>query len=69
MDKRYGQQMNLGLIGVGKLGLAYALLFERCGYRVWASSYRDDYVANLKARRSNSLEPGVQALLVRAGLL
>lgn len=58
--------MNLGIIGVGKLGLAYALLFEQKGVNVVASSYKEDYVADLQARRTDQIEPGIKELLASA---
>ena len=39
--------MNIGIIGVGKLGLSYALVFEKQGLAVYASSYKQEYVEEL----------------------
>lgn len=58
--------MNLGLIGVGRLGLAYALLFEKYGHTVFASSYRQDYITELQAKKIDSAEPGINELLAQA---
>ena len=55
--------MNIGLIGVGKLGLAYALLFDQRGYSVWASSCRTEYIKELQAKVVHTQEPGIQSLL------
>lgn len=55
--------MNIGIIGVGKLGLPYALIFEQKGYNVFASSYKQDYVDNLKQKKIDTVEPGVEELL------
>lgn len=57
---------NIGIIGVGRLGLAYALVLERCGFNVIASSYRQDYVTDLQARRTTSIEPGIRQALESA---
>ena len=58
--------MNVGVIGVGKLGLAYALLFEQKGLNVVASSYKEDYVSALQARQTDQNEPGIKELLTQA---
>ena len=48
----------IGIIGVGKLGLPYALTFESMGYDVCASSYKQEYVTDLKNKTYESTEPG-----------
>lgn len=59
--------MNIGILGVGKLGLVYALSFERHGMTVWASSYKQEYVESLQARRTDAItEPGIADLLTQA---
>ena len=56
----------VGIIGVGKLGLAYALCFEQAGMHVIASSYKPDYVTGLQCKRVDSVEPGIVDLLGQA---
>ena len=51
--------MNIGIIGVGKLGLAYALVLEENGFHVFASSYKQEYVENLNKKITDNLEPGI----------
>jgi UDPglucose 6-dehydrogenase len=58
--------MNIGIIGVGKLGLAYALVLESKGYNVFASSYKQDYVEKLNAKKTDSKEPGIADLLINS---
>ena len=58
--------MNIGIIGVGRLGLAYALVFEQKKFTVFASSYKKDYVDNLKLRKTDTPEPGVANMLSTA---
>lgn len=55
--------MNIGIIGVGKLGLVYALAFEKNGATVYASSYKQEYVEQLQLRATDTLEPNVAELL------
>lgn len=54
---------NIGIIGVGKLGLPYALAFEHNGFNVVASSYKKDYVDNLNRKIYVSYEPEVAEML------
>lgn len=56
--------MNVGILGVGKLGLVYALSFERHGLTVWASSYKQEYVEFLQAKNTDNItEPEIAELL------
>lgn len=56
--------MNIGILGVGKLGLVYALSFERRGLNVFASSYKQDYVESLQQKNTDGItEPGIAELL------
>ena len=56
--------MNIGIIGVGKLGIAFGLAFEKSGLNVFASSYKSDYVKNLNNKQIDSIEPGVKNALL-----
>ena len=56
--------MNIGIIGVGKLGVAFGLQFEKNGLNVFASSYKSDYVENLNNKIIDSIEPGIKDALV-----
>tara|TARA_R110000803_G_scaffold30324_1_gene68436 strand:- start:210 stop:1415 length:1206 start_codon:yes stop_codon:yes gene_type:complete len=56
-------RMNIGIIGVGKLGLSYALVFEEVGYNVIASSYKQEYVEQLQHKQIDTVEPGVKSRL------
>jgi len=58
--------MKIGIIGVGKLGLAFALMFEQHGFDVIASSYKTEYVDNLNKKIIDSVEPGIQDLLAKS---
>jgi UDPglucose 6-dehydrogenase len=55
--------MSVGIIGVGKLGLVYALAFEQQGLHVWASSYKKEYVESLRKKEIDITEPGIAELL------
>jgi len=55
--------MNIGVVGVGRLGICFALLLDRGGYRVIASDIRTNYVAGLNERRITTTEPGVADML------
>jgi UDPglucose 6-dehydrogenase len=56
----------VGVIGVGKLGLAYALSFEQAGLHVVASSYKKEYVDELTQKKINNKEPYIADLLKTA---
>lgn len=59
--------MNVGILGVGKLGLVYALSFERHGLTVWASSYKQEYVESLQQKNTQNItEPGIADLLTNS---
>ena len=58
--------MNIGIIGVGKLGLSYALVFEECGFNIVASSYKQEYVESLQNKIIDTVEPGVQERLTHS---
>lgn len=59
--------MNIGILGVGKLGLVYALSFERHGLAVYASSYKQEYVESLQQKNTaNITEPGIVDLLTNS---
>jgi UDPglucose 6-dehydrogenase len=52
--------MRIGVIGTGRLGLAFALLCEKAGYQVIVSDRREDYVYNLQQKICNTQEPLIQ---------
>lgn len=56
----------IGIIGVGKLGLAYALVFENAGWNVLASSYKKDYVEELNQKKIDSTEPQIAEMLANS---
>lgn len=56
----------IGIIGVGKLGLPYALCFEKSGMQVVASSYKKEYVVELQSKIHRTPEPKVQEYLKSA---
>lgn len=59
----------LGLIGVGKLGLPYALCFGSAGVDVKASSYKQEYIDALESGKFHSTEPGVNELYCQSTMV
>ena len=55
--------MKIGVIGVGRLGICFALLLDRAGHDVMASDIRTNYVAALDRGEIHTQEPGVADLL------
>lgn len=58
--------MKIGVIGVGRLGICFALLLEKAGYRVLGSDLREDYINNLNQKKISTNEPHVQELLTQS---
>jgi len=57
------ENMKIGVIGVGRLGICFALLLDRAGHDVMASDIRTNYVAALNRGEIQTQEPGVAELL------
>jgi nucleotide sugar dehydrogenase len=53
----------IAVIGIGRLGLCFALLLERAGYDVLGIDVRTDYVESLTRKTLRSSEPGVAEAL------
>jgi nucleotide sugar dehydrogenase len=56
----------IAVVGVGKLGLCFALNLERSGFRVWGIERDRAYVQSLTDRTFRSSEPEVDDLLSKA---
>lgn len=54
---------NISLIGVGKLGLCFALTLEKAGYSVLGCDVNQSYVDSINNKTLNSDEPDVNTLL------
>jgi len=57
---------NITVIGIGKLGLGFALLLERAGYNVLGIDIFQDYVDRLNSKTIQFSEPGYNELLQNA---
>lgn len=55
--------MKVGILGVGKLGLCFALNLERAGFEVVGVDIYESYVQSLNKKSFQSPEPGVNDLL------
>jgi len=58
--------VQIGVVGVGRLGICFALLLAQAGYRVRGIDVRKDYVKQLQAREIDTQEPQVQDMLRQA---
>jgi len=58
--------MNIGILGIGKLGLCFGLNLEQCGYSVTGVDVYEAYVQALNAKSYFSHEPQVNELLSRS---
>ena len=54
---------HIGILGVGRLGLCFALNLERSGYRVTGVDIHEPYVNSLNQKTHHSPEPQVNELL------
>lgn len=55
--------MNIGVVGVGRLGICFALLLEKAGHQVMGSDIRANYVASLNKKQITTNEPQVGEML------
>ena len=55
--------MKIGVVGVGRLGICFALLLERAGHKILASDIRANYVAGLNKKQIITNEPQVTEML------
>ncbi|MFM1876603.1 MAG: hypothetical protein RL266_2340 [Bacteroidota bacterium] len=53
----------VAVIGVGKLGICFALNLERCGFEVWGIETHKSYLRSLQEGTFHSSEPEVNELL------
>jgi UDPglucose 6-dehydrogenase len=58
--------MKVGVIGAGRLGITFALLCEKAGYKVIVSDVREDYVDNINNKVISTSEPFVEKMLKKS---
>ena len=51
------------VVGIGQLGLCFALTLERAGYSVVGVDARENYIRSLQSRTYQTKEPGVTEML------
>ena len=56
-------EKNITVIGIGKLGLGFALLLEKSGYNVFGVDISPEYVAKINDKSIRFSEPGYDELL------
>ncbi len=54
---------NISVIGAGRLGLSYALCFERAGHHVIAVDVSPEYIDRLNSKTLEVAEPGINEML------
>ena len=55
--------MNCAVVGIGKLGLCFALSLEKRGATVYGVDLDENYISNLNSKKFTSLEPGLTEAL------
>ena len=58
----------IGVIGAGRLGICFAILADRAGYKVIVSDVRKDYIRNLQEKKISTNEPLVSELLEQSDI-
>lgn len=56
-------KQHISIIGIGKLGLCAALVFEKAGYDVIGVDLSEQYINSLNEKKFKSLEPNVERYL------
>ena len=54
---------NLGIVGVGKLGICYAIVLAKAGYKVYIYDINTSILDNIKNDTYNYNEPGLNDLI------
>ncbi len=54
----------IGVLGIGRIGLCLALNLSRIGFQVYGYDIRRDYVAAIKSKTYKTIEPDVTKMLV-----
>jgi UDPglucose 6-dehydrogenase len=54
---------NIGIIGVGRLGICYAILFAKAGYKVFIYDINANILDNIKNDEYNYYEPNLNDLI------
>ena len=63
LDNFVEPRPTIGVIGAGRLGLCFALLADRAGYKVIVSDVRQSYIKSLQEKTISTNEPLVPELL------
>ena len=56
----------IGVIGIGKLGLALSLNFERAGFKVYGCDIKESYIEDINKKKHKTIEPSVKKLLKKS---
>ena len=68
LDNIVDPRPTIGVIGAGRLGICFALLADRAGYKVIVSDVRKDYIKNLQEKKISTNEPYVPELLEQSSI-
>ena len=68
LDNFVEPRPTIGVIGAGRLGICFALLADRAGYKVIVSDVRKDYIKNLQEKTISTNEPYVPELLKQSDI-
>ena len=68
LDNFVEPRPTIGVIGAGRLGIRFAILADRAGYKVIVSDVRKDYIKNLQEKKISTNEPLVPELLEQSDI-
>ena len=68
LDNFVEPRPTIGVIGAGRLGICFAILADRAGYKVIVSDVRKDYIKNLQEKKISTNEPLVPELLEQSDI-
>jgi nucleotide sugar dehydrogenase len=57
---------NIGVLGIGRLGLCLALNLNQSGFYVFGYDIRDEHIESIKNKTYSTIEPGVLDLITKA---
>ena len=62
------KEINITVIGIGKLGLCFSLILEKYGFNLLGVDVDDNYVNSLNNKKFRSYEPDVDTQLSQSKL-
>lgn len=55
--------LNIGLVGIGRLGICYSIILAKANYKVYVYDINTDIMDAIKNNTYNYIEPGLNDLI------